>query len=39
MRMFEQEYRKVAARPKYHTLFNDVDLQVTLLKSMTAISQ
>ena len=25
--MFEQEYRKVAARPKYHTLFNDVDLQ------------
>ncbi|MCS6291726.1 MAG: DEAD/DEAH box helicase family protein [Nitrospira sp.] len=25
--MFEEEYRKVAARPKYHTLFKEVDLQ------------
>jgi type III restriction enzyme len=25
--MFEEEYRKAAAKPKYHTLFNDVDLQ------------
>jgi type III restriction enzyme len=25
--MFEEEYRKAAARPKYHTLFNDVDLK------------
>lgn len=24
--MFEEEYRKVAARPKYHTLFKEVDL-------------
>jgi type III restriction enzyme len=24
--MFEEEYRKAAARPKYRTLFNDVDL-------------
>jgi len=24
--MFEEEYRKVAAKPKYRTLFNDVDL-------------
>jgi len=25
--MFEEEYRKAAAKPKYRTLFNDVDLQ------------
>jgi type III restriction enzyme len=25
--MFEEEYRKAAARPKYHTLFNEVDLE------------
>ena len=25
--MFEEEYRKAAAKPKYHTLFNDVDLE------------
>jgi type III restriction enzyme len=25
--MFEEEYRGAAAKPKYHTLFNDVDLQ------------
>jgi type III restriction enzyme len=25
--MFEEEYRKAAAKPKYHTLFNEVDLQ------------
>ncbi|MFC2056849.1 type III restriction-modification system endonuclease [Chloroflexota bacterium] len=25
--MFEEEYRKAAARPKYRTLFNDVDLE------------
>jgi type III restriction enzyme len=25
--MFEEEYRKAAARPKYHTLFQGVDLQ------------
>ncbi len=25
--MFEEEYRKTAAKPKYRTLFNDVDLQ------------
>jgi type III restriction enzyme len=25
--MFEEEYRKSAARPKYHTLFNEVDLE------------
>ncbi|MBI4331018.1 MAG: DEAD/DEAH box helicase family protein [Chloroflexi bacterium] len=25
--IFEEEYRKAAARPKYHTLFNEVDLQ------------
>ena len=25
--MFEQEYRKAAAKPKYRSLFNDVDLQ------------
>jgi type III restriction enzyme len=25
--MFEEEYRSVAAKPKYRTLFNDVDLQ------------
>ena len=24
--MFEEEYRKAAAKPKYHTLFNEVDL-------------
>lgn len=25
--MFEEEYRKAAAKPKYHTLFNEVDLE------------
>jgi type III restriction enzyme len=25
--MFEEEYRKAAAKPKYRTLFNDVDLE------------
>jgi type III restriction enzyme len=25
--MFEEEYRKAAAKPKYHTLFKDVDLK------------
>ena len=25
--MFEEEYRKASAKPKYHTLFNEVDLQ------------
>jgi type III restriction enzyme len=25
--MFEEEYRKAAAKPKYHTLFNEVDLK------------
>lgn len=25
--MFEEEYRKAAGKPKYRTLFNDVDLQ------------
>ena len=26
-RMFEEEYRKAAAEPKYHTLFHKVDLE------------